>query len=228
MYRLYVGNPNYSSWSLRAWVLMRALDIPFETVAVPVLGGGPSEIHRGYSGNGLVPCLHDGDFQVWDTLAIAETLAERHQGVWPADAHARARARSVSAEMHSGFSALRQAMPMNIGLELVGGQISKEVGADIDRIATVWRESMAEFGNGGDGYLFGEFCAADAMYAPVVWRFHTYNVELPTAAAAYRDRMLATPAMQQWADLARAEPTRIAHYEALAQQWGGPRQGRPE
>lgn len=223
MYALYFGNKNYSSWSLRPWVLMKHFDIPFEAHQVQVSGKGAHAGHRAYSANGLVPCLHVDGFQVWDTLAIAEFLAERHPGLWPADALARARARSVSAEMHSGFGALRTAMPMNIKLRLKGKTPSAEVQADIDRVAEIWTQARTAFAGDAGPYLFGEFSIADAMYAPVVMRFVTYNVALPPVAAAYRDAMLAHPAMVEWAEAARAEPVALAAYDAVAEAYGGAR-----
>ncbi|QID19331.1 glutathione S-transferase family protein [Nitrogeniibacter mangrovi] len=221
-YTLYFGNMNYSSWSLRAWLLMTHFGIPFEARQVQVSGIGPNDSHRAYSPNGLVPCLHVDGFPVWETLAIAETLAERHPGLWPADALARARARSVSAEMHAGFGALRGAMPMNIKLRLQGAPLAPEVQADVDRVVQIWCECRAQFGAGDDG-LFGGFSIADAMFAPVVWRFHTYNVPLPPAAAAYRDAMLALPAMRAWEAGALAETVSLAECDALAGRWGGVR-----
>ena len=223
MYTLYFGNKNYSSWSLRPWLLMRHFEIAFTEHQVEVSGRGAHDGHRAYSANGLVPCLHVGDFQIWDTLAIAEFLAERHAGLWPSDEFARARARSVACEMHSGFGALRSAMPMNIKLRLKGAPLSAEVQADVDRIVAIWSESRAEFSGDRGPWLFGEFSIADAMFAPVVWRFHIYNVALPPAAAAYRDAMLAHPAMQAWAADALAESIALPTYDALAERWGGPR-----
>lgn len=222
MYQLYFGNMNYSSWSLRPWVLMKHFGIDFEPNKVAVGGTGPNERHRGYSDNGLVPCLHADGFQVWDTLAIAEFLAERHPGLWPADPLARARARSVACEMHSGFGAVRSAMPMNIKLRLKGAPLSTEVLADVARIATLWRDCPARFGDGGP-FLFGAFCIADAMFAAVVWRFFTYNVDLPEAAQRYRDAMLEHPAMREWEAGALAETVALPGYDAIAEQWGGPR-----
>ena len=225
MYELYIGDKNYSSWSLRPWLLMRHFGIEFVEHAVPI-GRSQVGVHRPYSDSGLVPCLHDDGFRVWDSLAIAEYLAERHPGLWPADPRARARARSVSAEMHAGFGKLRAAMPMNIKLRLRGAPPTDEVGADIQRIAQIWTECRSQFGaNAGPAagpYLFGAFSIADAMYAPVVWRFETYNVALPAPAGAYRDTMLAHPGMQAWQQLALAEGVALA-YDAVADAWGGPR-----
>ena len=223
MYALYFGNMNYSSWSLRPWILLRHFDIPFEAHRVQVRGSGPTDLHRSYSPNGLVPCLHVDGFQVFDTLAIAEFLAERHAGLWPDDWKARARARSVSAEMHSGFGALRSAMPMNIKLLLKGKPPSAEVQADIDRIAEIWTQTRSEFAGDAGPYLFGAFSVADAMFAPVVMRFVTYNVALPPVAEAYRDAMLAHPAMVEWADAARAETVALPAYDAVVEAYGGAR-----
>ncbi|HQU88620.1 MAG: glutathione S-transferase family protein [Rhodocyclaceae bacterium] len=223
MYALYFGNKNYSSWSLRPWVLMKHFEIPFEEHQVQVSGKGAHAGHRGYSANGLVPCLHVDGFQVWDTLAIAEFLAERHSGLWPADPLARARARSVACEMHSGFGAVRSAMPMNIKLLLKGKPPSAEVQADIDRIAEIWTQTRSEFAGDAGPYLFGAFSVADAMFAPVVMRFVTYNVALPPVAEAYRDAMLAHPAMVEWADAARAETVALPAYDAVVEAYGGAR-----
>jgi glutathione S-transferase len=221
---LYIGDRNYSSWSLRPWLLMRHFGIAFEERVVPV-GRGPNPAHRDYSDNGLVPCLHDDGFRVWDTLAIAEYLAERHPGLWPADPRARARARSVSAEMHAGFSAMRSAMPMNVKLKCRGATPSAEVSADIDRIVSIWigaRQEFAARSGTAAPWLFGSFSVADAMFAPVVWRFETYNVPLPGVAAAWRDAMLAHPAMREWEAAALAEGVSLP-YDAAADRWGGPR-----
>ncbi|MCB1939186.1 MAG: glutathione S-transferase [Rhodocyclaceae bacterium] len=223
MYTLYFGNKNYSSWSLRPWLLMQHFGIGFEAHQVQVSGRGAHDGHRGYSANGLVPCLHVGDFQIWDTLAIAEFLAERHPGLWPDDEFTRARARSVSCEMHSGFGALRGAMPMNIKLRLKGVPLNAEVQADVDRVAAIWTEARTDFAGDRGPWLFGDFSIADAMFAPVVWRFHTYNVALPSVAAAYRDAMLAHPAMRAWEADALAETIVLPSYDAVGEAWGGPR-----
>ncbi|MCB1908984.1 MAG: glutathione S-transferase [Rhodocyclaceae bacterium] len=223
MYRLYFGNRNYSSWSLRPWLLMKHFAIEFEEREVEVRGQGPNERHRAYSANGLVPCLHVDGFQVWDTLAIAEFLAERHAGLWPDDPIARARARSISAEMHSGFFALRGAMPMNIKLRLRGTVPDPEVAADIARIVDLWADAQSQFGNAAAPWLFGSFSIADAMFAPVVWRFNTYNVALPDAARAYRDAMLDHRAMREWEAAALAERAALPAYDGLADAFGGPR-----
>jgi glutathione S-transferase len=180
MYQLYIGNKNYSSWSLRSWLLMSHFQIPFEENVVPVAGIGMNQALRQYAVSGLVPCLHDGDFQVWDTLAIAEFLYEPHpdKGLYPTDKYARARARSISAEMHSGFGALRSAMPMNIKLpRLKGRPLTDAEAADVARIDEIFVTTRREFA-GDKPYLFGDFSVADAMFSPVVWRLFTYNVHL--------------------------------------------------
>lgn len=222
MYELYIGNKNYSSWSLRPWLLLRHFGIPFVEHNVQLSARGAPAAHRPYSDNGLVPCLHDGDFRVWDSLAIAEYLAERHPGLWPDDPRARARARCVSAEMHSGFAPLRQAMPMNVKLRLRGRAAEPEVQANIDRIAEIWDEARNRFAGAGGPWLYGRFSIADAMFAPVVWRFHAYAVPLPEAAARYRDAMLAHPEMRAWEAGALAETVALP-YDALAAGYGGSR-----
>ena len=223
MYALYFGNMNYSSWSLRPWLLMRHFDIPFEPHRVQVLGVGVHDKHRGYSANGLVPCLHVDGFQIWETLAIAEFLAERYAGLWPDDEMTRARARSVASEMHGGFGALRGAMPMNIKLRLKGKPANTQVQTDIDRVAAIWTEAREKFAGDRGPWLFGDFSIADAMFAPVVWRFNTYNVDLPPVAAAYRDAMLAHPGMREWEAGALAETDVLPDCDAIASEYGGAR-----
>jgi len=220
MYQLYIGNKNYSSWSLRPWLLMTHFKVAFEEINVPLTG---ASTHIAYSSNGLVPCLHDDGFQVWDTLAIAEFLHESHpdKGFYPTDKHARARARSISAEMHSGFGALRSAMPMNIKLpRLKGRPLTDAEAADVARIDEIFVTTRREFA-GDKPYLFGDFSVADAMFSPVVWRLFTYNVPLSGEAQAYCDAMLAHPAMKAWAAAAIAETTAFAHYDDVADQFGG-------
>ena len=220
MYQLYIGNKNYSSWSLRPWLLMTHFGIAFEEKLVPLTGAGT---HTAYSSNGLVPCLHDDDFQVWDTLAIAEFLHDAHPelNIWPTDKKARARARSISAEMHSGFAAMRNAMTMNIKFRLKGTTPSADVAANITRIQAIWTDARRDFA-GDKPYLFGDFSAADAMFAPVVWRFETYNVPLDAVAQDYVNTMLAHPAMQAWKVGALADES-LAHYDVVLEQYGGVR-----
>ena len=217
MPKLYIGNKNYSSWSMRPWVLMRQAGIPFEEVMVRFdafqAGSTFKETMDQVSPAGRVPVLVDDDgFAVWDSLAIAETLAERHPGkpLWPRDAKARARARSLCAEMHSGFTALRSHCPMNIEAHLpeVGARIWREqdgVRADVARIAAMWTEQLALYAGTGQQLLFGDFCIADAFYAPVCMRIRTYALPVPEPVAAYVERVAALPAVQAWIADALAE-----------------------
>ncbi len=203
---LVVGNKNYSSWSLRAWLAMKVLGIPFRELRIPLYGAGSKEKVLQHSPAGKVPCLVDGETRVWDSLAILEYLAERHPGMWPADAAQRARARSISAEMHSGFPNLRQHMCMNVRRRHPGKGRTPEVLAEIRRIVEIWGERRGPF-------LFGPFCAADAMYAPVVLRFRTYEVELPPACRAYADAVLALPALQEWNRDAERETESLPQFD---------------
>ncbi|KXB31288.1 hypothetical protein AT959_06295 [Dechloromonas denitrificans] len=223
MFDLYIGNKNYSSWSLRPWLLLKHFGIPFREHMVSVAGRDYNAALKPLAGNARVPCLHEDGFQVWESIAIAETLAERHPAMWPADARARARARSISAEMHAGFTALRTAMPMNLKLKLKGKPPTPAVQRDIDRIVEIWEEARMQFATADGPWLFGAFSVADAMFAPIVWRFHVYNVALPPLAATYRDAMLAHPAMQEWYGAALQESEAHAHYDCLADEYGGPR-----
>jgi glutathione S-transferase len=223
MFDLYIGNKNYSSWSLRPWLLMKHFGIPFAEHMVSVAGREYNAALKPLAGNARVPCLHDNGFAIWESIAIAEYLAERHPQMWPADAKARARARSVSAEMHAGFGALRTAMPMNLKLKLKGKPAAPAVQRDIDRIAEIWVEARTQFASGDGPWLFGDFSVADAMFAPVAWRLHVYNVELPPVAAAWRDTVLAHPAMREWYAAALLETEAHAHYDCLAEEYGGPR-----
>lgn len=208
---LYIGNRNYSSWSMRPWLLMRQLGIGFEERRLELFTDEfRREIAR-VSPAGRVPVLVADGFAVWDSLAIAEYLAEVHPqlGVWPSDLRARARARSVCAEMHSGFSALRQQMPMNIEARLPGFGWNLQVQADIDRIDAMWSGLRAEHAALGP-FLFGRFGAADAFFAPVITRFDTYAVTLSPACEAYRQAMHALPAMHEWIAAAREERSFLA------------------
>ncbi len=223
MFDLYIGNKNYSSWSLRPWLLLKHFGIPFREHMVSVAGRDYNAALKPLAGNARVPCLHEDGFQVWESIAIAETLAERHPAMWPADARARARARSISAEMHAGFTALRTAMPMNLKLKLKGKPPTPAVQRDIDRIVEIWEEARMQFATADGPWLFGAFSVADAMFAPIAWRFHVYNVTLPPLAATYRDAMLAHPAMQEWYAAALLETEAHAHYDGLADEYGGPR-----
>lgn len=216
MYELYIGNKNYSSWSLRPWLLMRALAIPFTEHLVPFDPGTSWARFRAFSPSGKVPCLVDGDTVVWDSMAIAEYLAERHAGTWPADNTARAWARCAAAEMHSGFGALRQGCSMNCGLRVRLDSITPALRRDLDRIDELWTEGQRRFGG---PFLAGQsFTAVDAFYAPVAFRVRTYGLPLSGAAAAYAGELLALAPMRQWDDEALAEPWRDAEHEVEAMQ----------
>jgi glutathione S-transferase len=217
MYILHIANKNYSSWSLRPWVLMRALDIPFSE-RLHRLGATSGETFTDFSPSGKVPCLVDIATVVWDSLAIVEYLAERHSGVWPTDDKARAWARCAAAEMHSGFASLRGQHGMNVGVRMAVTRRSPELLADIARVELLWNEGLARFGG---PFLAGrEFTAVDAFFAPVVYRFRTYGVTPGGAAAGYLQTLLAQPAMQAWEAQALAEEFREAKYEAELPQIG--------
>ena len=223
MFDLYIGNKNYSSWSLRTWLLLKHFGIPFVEHLVSVAGRDYNPALKPVAGNARVPCLHVDGFQIWESIAIAEYLAESTPAMWPADARARARARSVAAEMHAGFARLRTAMPMNLKLKLQGKAASPDVQRDIDRIVEIWDEARTQFATNEGPYLFGAFSIADAMFAPIVWRLHIYNVPLSPVAVAYRDSMLAHPAMVEWSQSAIAEAEAHPHYDRLAAEYGGTR-----
>ena len=218
MYRLFIGNKNYSSWSLRPWVLMRALDIPFEEEQVVFADGSNWAAFRRFSPNGRVPCLHDGGRVVWDSLAITEYLAERHNGVWPEATDARAWARCVASEMHSGFSALRNGCSMSCGQRVELREIDEALAADIRRIDEIWTEGPQRFG--GPWLAGAAFGAADAFYAPVAFRVQTYGLSLSQPAAAYAERLLGHPAMAEWYEAALGEPWRDAAHEREISQAG--------
>jgi glutathione S-transferase len=216
MYELFIGNKNYSSWSLRPWLLMRALGIPFAEHVVPFDPGTSWEKFRAFSPSGKVPCLVDGATVAWDSMGITEYLAERHAGVWPQDPHARAWARCAAAEMHSGFGALRQHCSMNCGLRVRLDSFPAALQRDLDRIDELWSEGLSRFGG---PFLAGPaFTAVDAFYAPVAFRIRTYGLALSEAAAGYARHLLALPAMREWDDEALAEPWRDAEHEVDAMQ----------
>ncbi|GBQ93489.1 glutathione S-transferase family protein [Asaia krungthepensis] len=219
MNRLVIGTRRYSSWSLRGWLAVRAagLDVPDHVIALRG-GGQTTEIHD-VSPNGLVPFLEHDGAQIWESLAICEYCAEFAPSLWPEERKARAHARSIASEMHSGFRALRQALPMNLGREgRALNEMSAEVLKDIARVDTLWSETLERFGGEGP-YLFGRGLGnADIMFAPVVSRFASYAVALSPAAAAYRDAVLAHPLMQEWTNRAAEEPVswHLEHYESVA------------
>jgi len=204
VYTLVLGSKNLSSWSLRAWLGLRQFGLPFDEVVIELDQPQTQAEILAHSPAGRVPVLKIGDLAVWDSLAILETLAERHPDLpfWPADAAARARARSISAEMHAGFAALRDELPMDCRLRTTMPAVSADAAADIARIQALWRTARAQAGGAGP-FLFGAFSIADAMYAPVVSRFVTYDVALEPPCRAYADAVMALPAMRVW--LAAAE-----------------------
>ena len=200
---LVIGNKNYSSWSLRPWLAMKQLGIAFDEVRIPLYGPGAKDRILKHSPAGKVPILQDGKTVVWDSLAILEYLAEKHPRLWPSDSAQRARARAVSAEMHSGFPNVRNHMSMNVRKRYPGKGRTPEVMAEIERIKAIWSEARGPF-------LFGDFTAADAMYAPVVLRFRTYDVSVNKP---YMDAMLALPAMKEWIEAAEREAESIPEFD---------------
>lgn len=209
---LTISSKNYSSWSLRGWLLARFAGLPFDEKIIPPDDADARAEILLLSPSILVPCLTHNDVAVWDTLAIAEYLNETKPkaGLLPADRAARARCRSISGEMHSGFSALRSALPMNLKGHFPGFKVWARAQADIERITAIWRECLATYGG---PFLFGERTMADAMYAPVVTRFKTYDVKLDPVCTAYADRIMALPEMQEWIAAAKLEPEDIDELE---------------
>ena len=216
---LYIANKNYSSWSLRPWVLLHELGIPFKEHLMPFVSDGVGRSFFTFSPTGKVPCLVDGGLVVWDSLAIVEYVAEIHcPKVWPAERVARAWARSACAEMHSGFTALRNICTMNCGIRVRLSEITPQLAADIARIDELWQEGLARFGG---EYLAGSaFTAVDAFYAPVAFRVQTYGIELSAPSAAYAQRLLALASMQQWYAAALEESWREPAHEDEARQAG--------
>ena len=209
-YTLILGTRNWSSWSMRPWLAMRATGARFEEIVIGLRTPETRNEILKYSSGGKVPVLKIEEAgktaTVFDSLAICETLAERHPqaGLWPDDPHIRALARSYAAEMHSGFMPLRATLPVDIAHSLPTPELNGEVKADIARILDAWSEALTRYGKNG-GFLFGRFSIADCMYAPVVTRFRTYGIELPDIVEAYCARVLALPAMGDWIAAARAE-----------------------
>lgn len=204
---LVLGNKAYSSWSMRPWIALKEAGIDFEEIVIPIYIEGSSEAIRKHSPAGKVPILKDGDLTVWDSLAIIEYVAEKFPdaGIWPKDAKARAMARSISAEMHSGFVPLRKLCTMNLRRHYPDFEITPEVKENVERIEQIWADTRAAYGKGGP-FLFGAFGGADAMYAPVVTRFKTYDVKLSKSSQDYVDSVLALPSVKEWyADAAKEE-----------------------
>jgi glutathione S-transferase len=201
-----IGTKTYSSWSLRGWLALKATGVAFEEVLIPLRRPDTAAAIRRHSPSGRVPLLKHKGMLVWETLAIGEFLAEAYPAarLWPEEASARALARAISAEMHAGFAALRNNMPMDLRGSFPGRGLSEEVAADIARVTAIWRGCRAKHGASGP-YLFGHFTVADAMFAPVVSRFVTYDVALDPLSAAYRDAVWSMPAMLEWRAAAARE-----------------------
>ena len=218
MSTLYIANKNYSSWSLRPWVLMKHLGLPFDEQPMVFGEGSNWDAFRAFSPSGRVPCLRDGDTVVWDSLAITEYLAEQYPQVWPSERDARTWARCAAAEMHSGFATLRNECGMSCGVRVCLHAIGPALAADVARIDELWSEGLSRFGG---PFLAGEaFTAVDAFYAPVVFRIQTYGLPMSGPASAYVARMLALPAMREWYVAALAEPWRDHAHEAETLRYG--------
>ena len=217
MIKLIIGNRAYSSWSMRGWLAVKHSGEDFEEIVVPLFDDEWEKRREGDEfapSLGKVPILWDGDCVVWDSLAIIEFLADRHgkQAYWPDDESACGMARSMAAEMHSGFANLRRELPMNVRKTFPFKPIQEEVRNEIERILQLWAQARARFGSGGP-FLFGEWCAADIMYAPVVTRFITYSIPMPPFAELYMKAVLSHPDVNQWIDQAQDEPWVIEQYE---------------
>ena len=214
--KLILANKAYSSWSLRPWILLAQLKIPFEELVIPMDQPETRANMLKYAPTGKCPSLQDGKIAVWELLAIIEYVAGAHpeKMVWPKGKAARAHARSLASEMHAGFGALRQACPTNFRRSVKAIALSDEVRADVARIEAAWAHARATFGREGP-YLFGRFCAADAMFAPVVNRFHVYDVPVSKPTRAYMETVMALPTWKAWIADAHAEPWRIERYDAI-------------
>jgi glutathione S-transferase len=211
---LVIGNKNYSSWSFRPWLAMKVAGIAFEETVISLDAPDFKARVMAISGAGRVPVLIDDGVRVWESLAILEYLAEKHPAaaLWPKNNAARAHARAIAAEMHAGFAPLRRHLPMNAWRPVKKRVLDEAAARDAARIDQIWSECREMFGGGGD-FLFGAFGAADAMYAPVVWRFHTYAVETSAVARTYMQAVMALPAWSEWREAARREPWVLSHDE---------------
>jgi glutathione S-transferase len=211
---LIIGNKNYSSWSFRPWLAMKVAGIAFEETVISLDAPDFKARVTVPGGSGRVPVLIDGDARVWESLAILEYVAEKFPaaGLWPPNVAARARARAIASEMHAGFLSLRRHLPMNVARPVKKRMLDDGAAANAGRIDAIWSECRSAFGADGP-FLFGAFGAADAMYAPIVWRFHTYAVEVGAAARDYMRAMTALPAWNEWREAARREPWVLAQDE---------------
>lgn len=215
MLKLVIANKLYSSWSMRPWLVLRAFGIPFEEVIIPLRQPDSRVRVLEYSPSGKVPALIEGRQTIWESLAIIETIAESFpaMAIWPKDRHARAHARAISNEMHGGFQTIRQACPMNLGARYKAPEMTIQLQANVDRLEAIWSEARTKFGAGGP-YLYGEFSAADAMYAPVVTRLDTYSIAVGPETRRYMDTVLQHPDFVAWRTAALKEPWTIADYDA--------------
>lgn len=215
MLKLVIANKLYSSWSLRPWLVMRAVDIPFQEINIPLRTPESKQRVLAVSPSGKVPALITSDQTIWESLAIIEYLAETYpdKPIWPGDRVARAHARAVANEMHGGFQALRQGCPMNLGARFATPDMTDALKANVARIEDIWSEARSKFANGGD-YLFGAFSAADAMYAPVATRLDTYQIAVRPETRRYMDTILAQPDFVAWRHAALQEPWTIPDYDA--------------
>ena len=211
---LVIGNKNYSSWSFRPWLAMKVAGIDFDETVSSLDAADFKSLVAELGGSGRVPVLCDGDVRVWESLAILEYLAEKFPaaGLWPKDPAARAHARAIASEMHAGFVSLRRHLPMNVSRPVKSRALDTGAAKDVARIDAIWRECQNKYGAFGP-FLFGSFGAADAMFAPVVWRFHTYAVEVSSTALGYMRAMMALPAWSEWQDAARRETWVLAEDE---------------
>jgi glutathione S-transferase len=211
---LVIGNKNYSSWSFRPWLALKVAGIAFDETVISLEAQDFKARVTALGGPGKVPVLIDGDIRIWESLAILEYLAEKfpEARLWPQAAAARGHARAIASEMHAGFLPLRRQLPMNTWRPVKARPVDDAAAGDVARIDAVWRGCRERFGAGGP-FLFGAFGAADAMYAPVVWRFHTYAVAVSAAARAYMEVVMALPAWQEWREAARREPWVLPHDE---------------
>lgn len=215
MYKLVIANKLYSSWSLRPWMVMRAFDIPFDEILIPLRQPDSRARVLAFSQSGKVPALITPELAIWESLAIIEYLAETYpdKAIWPRDKKARAHARAISNEMHGGFQTLRQACPMNLGARYATPAMTDPLLANVARIETIWAEARAKFGKEGP-YLYGAFSAADAMYAPIATRLQTYQLPVKPETEAYMATILAHPAYLDWRAAALQETITIDNYDA--------------
>lgn len=212
MYTLHIANKNYSSWSLRPWVLMKTLNIPFKEVLHPFGEGSNWESFRRFSPTGLVPCLVDGEEHIWDSLGIAEYLAEKHEGVWPDSLTARTWARCAAAEMHSGFAVLRNVCPMNCGVTAAMSSMPEGLGSNLSRLDELWTQGLNKFSG---PFLAGDsFTAVDAFFVPVAFRVRSFQLSLSTTSMQYVERLLSLDSVNLWEKDALAETWREPGHEA--------------